>query len=43
MYTEEQQWAMEQLELLAQKLGSLSKACVQVGMSQAVISTIKNG
>lgn len=43
MYTKEQEWALEQFEELASKLGSQNKACAQVGISAAIMSPLKKG
>lgn len=43
MYTQEQQWALDQFEQLANKLGSQNKACAQVGISAAIMSPLKKG
>jgi DNA transposition AAA+ family ATPase len=42
-FTEEQRWALEQFDALAQKLGSQNKACAVVGVSAAIISPLKKG
>lgn len=43
MYTKEQEWALEQFEELARRLGSQNKACAQVGISAAIMSPLKKG
>lgn len=43
MYTEQQQWALDQFDALAAKLGSQSAACKQIGISSAIMSQIKRG
>lgn len=43
MYTEKQQWALEQYDALAAKLGSQAKACSALGIGQAVMSMLKRG
>ncbi len=42
-YDEKQIWALEELDKLAEKLGSQNKACIQVGINAGVISRIKSG
>lgn len=39
----ERQWALEQFAALADRLGSQSKACAEIGISQAIMSTLKKG
>jgi DNA transposition AAA+ family ATPase len=43
MYTEEQSAALQKFEELAAKLGSQNKACAQVGISPAIMSTLRKG
>lgn len=42
MYTEKQQWALEQFDQLVKKTGSQNKACGIVGISAAVVSGLRN-
>jgi DNA transposition AAA+ family ATPase len=42
-YTDEQEWALKQFDTLAQKVGSQNKACAMIGVSAAVMSTLKKG
>ncbi len=42
-YNEKQMWALEQFDLLAEKLGSQNKACQKVGITAGVVSSIKGG
>lgn len=41
-YTEKQQWALNQVEILAEELGSIAKACRKIGISQPVYTQLKS-
>ena len=43
MYTPEQNAALEKFQELADKLGSQNKACSQIGISAAIMSTLRKG
>lgn len=43
MYTEEQTLVIQKFEELAGRLGSQNKACAQVGISPAIMSTLRKG
>lgn len=43
MYTQEQQWALDQFAVLEAQLGSQNKACKQVGISPAIMTPLRKG